>query len=92
MTQNILNFGANGHTAELIIDIAIKEDLKPILAGRALSKIEPLAKRHKLPFRVFGQYEGDLSDGTQHQGRSALIGMGARKTSCDDVPMTVASV
>jgi short subunit dehydrogenase-like uncharacterized protein len=92
MTQNILICDANGYAAEIIIDIAFKEGSKAILAGRMLSKIEPLAKPDNLPFRVFGQYEDDLSDGTQHQVRSALIGMVARKKSSSDVPMTVVSV
>ena len=54
MPTNILIYGANGYTAELIVNLAVEEGLKPILAGRTLSKIEPLAKRFSLPFRVFG--------------------------------------
>jgi short subunit dehydrogenase-like uncharacterized protein len=92
MTQNILICDANGYAAEIIIDIAFKEGSKAILAGRMLSKIEPLAKPDNLPFRVFGQYEDDLSEVTQQQGRLTLIGMVARKTSSNDAPMTLVSV
>lgn len=60
MTKNILIYGANGYTAELIIEIAVKEGLKPILAGRNLSKIEPIAKRHNLRFRAFGLDDPNL--------------------------------
>jgi len=54
MATNILIYGANGYTAELIANLAVEDGHKPILAGRTLSKIEPLAKRLSLPFRVFG--------------------------------------
>lgn len=47
-------FGANGYTAELITELAVQEGSQPILAGRTLHKIEPLASRHGLPFRIFG--------------------------------------
>jgi len=60
MTKNILIYGANGYTAELIIDLAVKDGFKPILAGRTLSKIESIAKRHGLPYRSFGLDEPKL--------------------------------
>jgi len=54
MSKNVLIYGANGYTAELIFELAVKDDMKPVLAGRNLGKIEPMAKRFGLPFRVFG--------------------------------------
>lgn len=53
-TPDILIYGANGYTAELITELALKEGAKPILAGRSADKIAPLAQRHGLPMRVFG--------------------------------------
>jgi len=51
--DNILIYGANGYTAELIIELAIAEGAKPILAGRSADKIAPLAARFGLPTRIF---------------------------------------
>jgi short subunit dehydrogenase-like uncharacterized protein len=51
--DNILIYGANGYTAELIIELALSEGAKPILAGRSAEKIAPLATRYGLPLRVF---------------------------------------
>jgi short subunit dehydrogenase-like uncharacterized protein len=51
--DNILIYGANGYTAELIVQLAIAEGAKPILAGRSADKIAPLAARHGLPMRIF---------------------------------------
>ncbi|WP_296447433.1 SAM-dependent methyltransferase [Rhodoferax sp. UBA5149] len=36
------------------------------------------------------EYEDDLAEGTQHHGRSALIGMVARKAALNDGPLTPA--
>ena len=54
MNKDILIYGANGYTAELITELAVQEGSQPIQAGRALHKIEPLASRHGLPYRIFG--------------------------------------
>jgi short subunit dehydrogenase-like uncharacterized protein len=55
--KHILIYGANGYTGELIVALAVAEGCQPLLAGRSLKKIEPLAGRYKLPFRIF-----DLDD------------------------------
>lgn len=54
MNQDILIYGANGYTADLIIELALSEGAKPILAGRSPDKIATLAKQHGLPMRTFG--------------------------------------
>ncbi len=54
MNNNILIYGANGYTAELIIELAHREGAKPILAGRSEQKLAPLAARHGTTYRVFG--------------------------------------
>ena len=52
--MNILIYGANGYTAELIIDLFLKKNLRPILAGRSAEKIAPIADRTGLESRIFG--------------------------------------
>jgi short subunit dehydrogenase-like uncharacterized protein len=51
--QNILIYGANGYTAELITDLAVKDGGSPILAGRSAGKIQALAKHCALRWRSF---------------------------------------
>lgn len=55
--MKILLYGANGYTAELITDLFLKKNLRPILAGRSFEKISPIAHRTGLESRVF-----DLND------------------------------
>lgn len=54
MSKNFLIYGANGYTGELIVRYAVERGMKPILAGRNNAKIEEIAKRFDLPFRIFG--------------------------------------
>ncbi|HEX8287753.1 MAG TPA: saccharopine dehydrogenase NADP-binding domain-containing protein [Pyrinomonadaceae bacterium] len=53
MSNNFLIYGANGYTGELIAREATRRGLKPILAGRSLTKVEPLAKELNLTARSF---------------------------------------
>ena len=53
MKGGLLLYGANGYTGRLILEVALRDGLKPTLAGRRRDVIEPLAKAHGLPFRVF---------------------------------------
>ena len=53
MKDNFLIYGCNGYTGKLISELAAKQGLKPILAGRDAAKVEPLAKTLNLPFRTF---------------------------------------
>jgi short subunit dehydrogenase-like uncharacterized protein len=48
-----LIYGANGYTGELIAREAVNRDLKPVLAGRTVAKVEPLAASLGLQARVF---------------------------------------
>ncbi len=50
-------YGAYGYTGVLIAEHAVSRGHRPILAGRDAAKLEPLAARLGLPFRVL-----DLSD------------------------------
>ncbi len=62
MANPILIYGANGYTGELITRFAVERGLKPILAGRNAIKIEELAKKHHLEYRVFSLDETDRLD------------------------------
>ncbi len=53
MTKELMIYGANGYTGELIVEYAIERGLKPILAGRNKEAIESLAKKFNLVSRVF---------------------------------------
>ena len=51
MNQFLL-YGANGYTAQLIINQAASVGLTPVLAGRSKEKLRPLAEKHGLTYRV----------------------------------------
>jgi len=50
-------YGANGYTAKLILDLALKRGHRPVLGGRNRQAIEALAREHNLPARIFGLEE-----------------------------------
>lgn len=51
---NWMIYGANGYTGELIVAEALRQGLKPVLAGRNAGKVQALATTHGLEARVFG--------------------------------------
>jgi short subunit dehydrogenase-like uncharacterized protein len=53
MPANFLLYGANGYTGKLIARLASERGLRPILAGRDSSTIEPLASELGFDHRVF---------------------------------------
>lgn len=50
---NLLIYGANGYTGELITRFAVERGMKPIVAGRNAIAIESVAKKYHLEYRVF---------------------------------------
>ena len=60
MSKDILIYGANGYTAELIVQLALDEGAKPIVAGRCRNKIAPIAALHSLPMRTFALDDPDV--------------------------------
>ena len=62
MNNTFLIYGANGYTGELITRYAVERGMKPILAGRNAIKVEELAKKHHLEYRVFSLDETDRLD------------------------------
>ncbi len=52
--SGFLLYGANGYTGKLILEAALREGLRPILAGRRAEAVEPIAKAHGLKSLCFG--------------------------------------
>lgn len=52
--SNWIIYGANGYTGELIAREAVRQGLKPTVAGRNKTKVAALAQELGLEFRVFG--------------------------------------
>ena len=46
-------YGANGYTGKMAVERAIASGQRPVIAGRSLASIEPLAKEYDLPVRAF---------------------------------------
>lgn len=59
---NVLIYGANGYTGELITRFAVERGLRPVVAGRNESAIKGLAEQHELEHRVFALDERDKVD------------------------------
>jgi short subunit dehydrogenase-like uncharacterized protein len=51
--SQLLVYGANGYTGELIVRLAVEQGLSPIVAGRNRAAVEAVAKKYGLPSRVF---------------------------------------
>lgn len=46
-------YGATGYSGQLIVEQAVSQGLKPVLAGRSEHKVKALAGKYGLPFQVF---------------------------------------
>ena len=53
MSRDLLLYGANGYTGELIAREAVRQGLRPILAGRSREPVVALAADLGLPHRIF---------------------------------------
>lgn len=57
-TQNkLMVYGANGYSAQLIIEELLKRNIKPILAGRNEKAVQKIAIKYSCDYRIF-----DLTD------------------------------
>ncbi|HEX7528747.1 MAG TPA: saccharopine dehydrogenase NADP-binding domain-containing protein [Thermoanaerobaculia bacterium] len=52
--SGLLLYGANGYTGKLILEVALREGLRPVLAGRRAEAVEPIAKAYGLKSLCFG--------------------------------------
>jgi short subunit dehydrogenase-like uncharacterized protein len=60
--KTFLIYGSYGYTGQLIVDQAVKEGLRPILAGRDEKKLRAQAKKYNLEFRAFSLDETSKLD------------------------------
>jgi short subunit dehydrogenase-like uncharacterized protein len=60
--KNFLIYGSYGYTGQLIVELAAKEGMHPILAGRDEKKLRSQAERYNLEYRVFSLDERDKLD------------------------------
>ena len=51
--KNFLIYGSYGYTGQLIVERALKEGLRPVLAGRNEKKLRAQAEQHNLDCRTF---------------------------------------
>lgn len=52
-TPRWMIYGANGYTGRLMVEEAARRGEAPVLAGRRVEAIKPIAERHGLEYRVF---------------------------------------
>jgi short subunit dehydrogenase-like uncharacterized protein len=69
---NFLIYGSYGYTGQLIVDQALKEGLRPILAGRNKKKLIQQAEKYNLEYRVFALHENAILDSVL-QGVDAVL-------------------
>jgi short subunit dehydrogenase-like uncharacterized protein len=60
--KNFLIYGSYGYTGQLIVELATKEGMRPILAGRDVKKLCSQAERYNLPYCAFSLDETDKLD------------------------------
>src|ERR671919_2266009 len=69
---NFLIYGSYGYTGQLIVDHALKEGLRPVLAGRNKKKLIPQAEKYNLEYRAFALEETAILDSVL-QGVDAVL-------------------
>ena len=60
--KKFLIYGSYGYTGQLIVDLAIKEGLHPILAGRDEKQLRAQAQKYDLEYRAFSLDETAMLD------------------------------
>lgn len=55
--SKFLIYGSYGYTGQLIVELAVKEGMRPILAGRDEVKLRAQAERYNLEYRAFSLEE-----------------------------------
>lgn len=69
---NFLIYGSYGYTGQLIVDHAVKEGMRPILAGRDEGKLRAQAEKYDLEYRAFPLDETDKLDSALLEVNAAL--------------------
>lgn len=60
--KNFLLYGSYGYTGQLVVELAVKEGLRPILAGRDEKKLRAQAEQYQLEYRAFSLDETSKLD------------------------------
>lgn len=60
--KNFLIYGSYGYTGQLIVELATKEGMRPILAGRNEKKLRQQAEKYNLEYRTFSLDETSKLD------------------------------
>jgi short subunit dehydrogenase-like uncharacterized protein len=55
--KTFLIYGSYGYTGQLIVDLAVKRGLRPVLAGRIEKKLRGQAEKYNLEYRTFSLEE-----------------------------------
>jgi short subunit dehydrogenase-like uncharacterized protein len=60
--KNFLIYGSYGYTGQLVVELAVKEGMRPLLAGRDEIKLRAQAEKYNLDYRAFTLDETDKLD------------------------------
>ncbi|HET9907027.1 MAG TPA: saccharopine dehydrogenase NADP-binding domain-containing protein, partial [Anaerolineales bacterium] len=70
--KTFLIYGSYGYTGQLIVDLAVKDGLHPILAGRDEKKLRVQAKKFNLEYRAFSLDETSKLDSSLKEVEAVL--------------------
>ena len=70
--KTFLIYGSYGYTGQLIVDLAVKDGLHPILAGRDENKLRAQAGKHNLEYRAFSLNETSKLDSALNEVDAVL--------------------
>jgi short subunit dehydrogenase-like uncharacterized protein len=70
--KTFLIYGSYGYTGQLIIERAVKEGMRPVLAGRNESKLRAQAEKYNLEYRAFSLDETTKLDSALHEVEAVL--------------------
>lgn len=70
--NNFLIYGSYGYTGQLIVEHALREGIRPILAGRNKKKLITQAEKCNLEYRAFALQETEILDSVL-QGVDAVL-------------------
>ena len=60
--KNFLIYGSYGYTGQLVVELAVKEGMRPLLAGRDENKLRAQTEKYNLDYRAFSLNETDKLD------------------------------
>jgi len=70
--KNFLIYGSYGYTGQLVVERAVKEGLRPVLAGRDEKKLRTQAEKYNLEYRAFSLDETTKLDSALNEVDAVL--------------------